>query len=268
MDFPDLSEFRRPISDLSAIRFVVDILESCASVEEVRKEFSKLTDEQLQNIEVITRGQANTAFWFNARKHVITASTCYRLFCNLTKGTKRRKNHYASIAKLGGGYINHLPAVRYGRMTESVARMSFFEQEKDMHANPKMREEGLVLLKDYEYLGASVDGIFTCDCHKRTILEIKSPYSLRNTTVTKDGWKLRYLTPNLQLKKKSIEFFQIQQQMMTHECYFAKFVIYTPQETFVLDIEPAFDLWDQMKLIFTRYYFDTHLPEYFESRGK
>lgn len=35
-------------------------------------------------------------------------------------------------------------------------------------------------MNDYPFIGRSVDGIFSCRCHGKKIIEIKCPYSLRH----------------------------------------------------------------------------------------
>ena len=133
--FPDLSLFRRPVKDPSQVKFIADILSSCTSIKEVKMEFEKLTEADIANIEILTRGQSSTNYWKYARCHVITASTCYHLFRSLTNEKTKQKvrNYYPSIAKLRSSNISYLPAVKYGLLSESTARYKFYEQEKSKH---------------------------------------------------------------------------------------------------------------------------------------
>ena len=47
------------------------------------------------------------------------------------------------------------------------------------HQNFKLENSGLKIHTSYPHLGASPDGIITCDCCEKEVLEIKCPYSAR-----------------------------------------------------------------------------------------
>ena len=47
--------------------------------------------------------------------------------------------------------------------------------QKQQHVNLSVREIGFHVQVDYPFLGASPDGIVSCDCHDQKLLKIKCP---------------------------------------------------------------------------------------------
>ena len=64
--------------------------------------------------------------------------------------------------------------MQYGFAMESSARDWYFATQKQ-HVNLSVRETGFHARVDYPFLGASPDGIVSCDCHDQKLLEIKCP---------------------------------------------------------------------------------------------
>ena len=49
-----------------------------------------------------------------------------------------------------------------------------------MHSNFSLSEVGLVVRSDHPHLGASPDGVISCDCCGKGTLEIKCPYKYKD----------------------------------------------------------------------------------------
>ena len=55
-----------------------------------------------------------------------------------------------------------------------------------MYVDFKAEKCGMFLLKFYSYVAASPDGIVTCKCHGKSIIEIKCPYSIRDKFINQN----------------------------------------------------------------------------------
>ena len=65
-----------------------------------------------------------------------------------------------------------IPALRWGREHEDIARQQYVTSTKDQHCNFSVRMSGLVIKPGLPYLGVSPDGIISCDCCGKGVLEI------------------------------------------------------------------------------------------------
>lgn len=76
--------------------------------------------------------------------------------------------------------------VRWGCKHEKEARAAYQKKMESMHVNFHIVDSGLWINKDFPYLGASPDGIVSCDCCGIGLCEIKveskDPFSYPNKT--------------------------------------------------------------------------------------
>ena len=82
------------------------------------------------------------------------------------------------------------------------------------HTNLTVSKGGLVITPKYPWLGASPDGILTCDCHDVGVLEVKAPSSLQGTTMMEksreDGmFCLQVAEGKLSLKRDHQYYYQV-----------------------------------------------------------
>ena len=59
---------------------------------------------------------------------------------------------------------------------EKITRKSYVRKNKLSHINFLCQESGLFISQAYLYLGASPDGVISCNCCGKGILEIKCPW--------------------------------------------------------------------------------------------
>jgi hypothetical protein len=98
---------------------------------------------------------------------------------------------------------------------------------KHQHQDVKVAKCGLFLDKLNPTIGSSPDGIVRCTCCPDSCLEIKCPFSMRNTSPSNDNVKLPFLNGKL-LKTTHQYYTQCQLQMCvtgTESCYF---MVWTP----------------------------------------
>ena len=70
-------------------------------------------------------------------------------------------------------------ALKYGRKMKPTAREKYIEVLTEQgHTNVNVRACSLFVHPEYIFLRASPDGIMSCDCYSRDVLEIKCPSGL------------------------------------------------------------------------------------------
>ena len=120
--------------------------------------------------------------------------------------------------------ISNLPAIRWGNEHESDAILDFENEE-----GGKVVKCGIFIHRKFPFLGASPDGIW-----KDSLIEVKCPYSLRNTF----PWDLGSLRPvqrrnhfqekignNVSLKDTHAYYYQCQLQMFCTGYRNTKFIV-------------------------------------------
>ena len=70
-------------------------------------------------------------------------------------------------------------ACSYGCKHEEAARIEYVYEMKRKHIQFSIMESGLVLDPLHPFLGATPDGVISCDCCGSGVLEIKCPYSCK-----------------------------------------------------------------------------------------
>lgn len=73
----------------------------------------------------------------------------------------------------------HVPALEWRLKKEKVACDLYTRANRYIHKREVVEKRGLYIMSDYSRIGCSVDGIFTCRCHGKKIIEIKCPYSFK-----------------------------------------------------------------------------------------
>ena len=68
----------------------------------------------------------------------------------------------------------------WGCEHEQYARDIFVEKYKLSHDNVKLEESGFVINPNVPHIGASPDGLISCDCCGQSVVEIKCPFCARN----------------------------------------------------------------------------------------
>ena len=236
---------------------ISDIINQVSS----RKEFVNrlFSNREIRKIEKRTIGQSDNIDWFYYRKGVVTA-TCVKRIVN----AKKSKNiNYESINKaIEKRYSPKLyyPALIYGCENESKGLEAFYHQMKHCHRNLKIQHVGLKLDESMQYLGGSGDGMVLCDCcTEPSLIEIKCPHRLRNSSVEKNGHILNYLDENFNLIKSHQYYYQINVCLGVwgyKKCYF---VVYTPNDILIREVYFDAELYSTIKNCVNNYYFNHFL---------
>ena len=124
------------------------------------------------------------------------------------------------------------------------------------HTNLTVRKGGLVINPQYPWLGASPDGILTCDCHEMGVLEVKAPSSLEHSTLVEKSKQdstfcLKEVGGKLFLKRDHQYFYQVQTQIHLTQASYCDFAVWGPGkggngEMHIERIPPDTDFFESM----------------------
>ena len=242
---PLQSVFPKPLTDLfdeSCIDLnYEDLLEKCKGI------CISLTMEQVALVEKHTRGQAASKLWFRYRAGRITASRM-RAACH-SQPLSPSKSLISAICNPSAVRFCS-KATEWGCKHEKTARELYFHLMKEKHDDFMVRDSGLSIHPQYAHLGASPDGIISCQCCGEGVLEIKCPYCRKDDVftdqdsvpkhfclqVTEDG--------ELQLSRKHAYYYQVQTQIYVCNKDFADFVVWSQKDIHVERILPNQEFWE------------------------
>ena len=108
--------------------------------------------------------------------------------------------------------------LKWGRQNEAIARKQYVAQHSQQHTNLQVQLCGLHISTDHTYLAATPDGIVSCDCCGKGLLEIKCPFKYKDDIlpdVTDSAFYLeRQPTREMKLKTSHNYYLQIQAQLL------------------------------------------------------
>ena len=185
-------------------------------------EWNSLTERWKKRIERRTRNQSKNPLWFLYRRHLITASSSGKIYRHIKNLRPRQAG--ASIEKFFSSDLSSIPAVAYGAAKEEIARD---EVRTLLGKNYSITEHGLIISPRFSYIACSPDGIIqNLSTNEKILLEIKCPYSARNTTISNAN--LSYLDSSLNLRPTHSYWTQVQVSMECVGVNSCLFYIYSP----------------------------------------
>ena len=156
-----LSELYRPEYNIKNYK---EIMEVCAECD------ISVSQQQAKAVELSTKSQVRSRLWFSMRTGRITASRF--------KAASRTDPASPSVSLIMSVCHPELcrfktAATCWGCAHEKVARDKYVSMTSVAHNNFKIEESGLFLSTDYPFIGASPDGLVSCDCCGDGVCEIK-----------------------------------------------------------------------------------------------
>lgn len=124
-------------------------------------ELLQVTKKQQELVEEKTREQASSRLWFRMRTGRITASK-FKNACH-TDPACPSHSLIMSICHPEMARFN-TEATKWGCHHEKTARDAYCRYQKEKHVNFTVSDSGLFLSTEHPYLGASPDGLVTCEC--------------------------------------------------------------------------------------------------------
>lgn len=185
-----------------------------------------ITEDDRDFIEKSTRAQSDCLAWHQLRTGRITASIAHQVLH--TDMDNPSKSLILKIC-MRDKKIN-TPPILWGRGNEENAIQALANELKKSHINVKVEKSGLRLHQDYHFIGASADGLGSCDCHGKFLIEVKCPFKHKEKMSIKDclADKAFCINDELQLKMNHQYMTQVQLQMNVYNIKMSYFGIWTP----------------------------------------
>ena len=104
---------------------------------------------------------------------------------------------------------------KYGQSIEPYAIQKFISENKRLHKNSNVSENGLDLVEENPFIGASSDSNVDCSCCGSGLLEVKCPSSIKREKPSHENLSFLTLKENgkVTLKQNHPFFYQVQGQM-------------------------------------------------------
>ena len=189
----------------------------------------RLTPEVQSDIASLQQG---TDDWFGQRKGRLTGSKIGTVV-RFRMTNKSDNSLVKSVLENSSTSTLTCQAINYGNTFEPVARTLYLaEKEKEGHRKLTVTETGLVIDQAIPFIGASPDGIVSCTCCGKSIIEIKCCFSRQNERamdIAKSGTYHVLLDDNgkFALKETSPWYDQMMAEMAVTGSDSGDFVLFT-----------------------------------------
>lgn len=228
------------------------------------KNFEKSLKFDCKEVEQLTRGQCRNDLWMLARKGRITASNFGTIFNNQGKKTE------SAVKTVMGYYTSPVSdALDWGRKHEKTAMKEYSELMKRKGHKIKIDTCGLVIDERFSFIGASPDGIVSCD-GEIGLVEVKCPFTHKylkpKEAASKKDFCCKLDNDKLVLKTNHSYFYQVQGQLALTGYDWCDFVIWTVNGISVERIGYDRSFWDKVCVKLVSFYRDFIVPEIYSSR--
>ena len=135
--------------------------------------------EELVALEVKTREQSSSKLWFDHRHGRVTASIFGDVMAHMRSHTSSASLLDRICERQSVVKSRCPPALQWGRDNEQAAIDLLMKGLSASHVHARFERSGLIVKKEYPFLGASPDGIFACECAgcpRKRVVEVKCPY--------------------------------------------------------------------------------------------
>ena len=234
-----------------------ELLNKCDEVE------LSVTQEQSKCVEQATKTQSSNKLWFRFRSGRVTASKMKRI-CRSNPDQPSQSLVKAVCYPEAASFT--VAATQWGCKHEEVARAKYVEQMQASHHNFQMELSGFVINPDFPHIGATPDGMVSCDCCGSGIVEIKCPYCARDSTVneyatTEQRACVTMEGEEIRLKKDHEYMYQVQTQLNVCDKEYADFVLWTQADIQTQRIESDPTMWAEMVAASGEFFKKAILPE-------
>uniref|UniRef100_A0A1A8G6W1 Zinc finger PHD-type domain-containing protein n=1 Tax=Nothobranchius korthausae TaxID=1143690 RepID=A0A1A8G6W1_9TELE len=183
---------------------------------------------QLEQLQWVTRQQSKSHDWHIHRAGRITSTK----FHHVATTDKLSKNYIMNIMQYNKTTLN-VSSVIWGENMEQTARQHYSDFMSKNHQGLMVSTCGLVVQPSEPYLGSSPDGIVTCTCCGKGVVEIKCPYKYRESLQGSTEDPKFCLDNSLVLKPTHTYYYQIQLHMFVCDVNYCDFVVWTKKEFIV-----------------------------------
>ena len=200
-----------------------DLLNVC---ENISLEF---TGEMAKSVESETRLQSKSKLWFKYQAGRVTASRM-KAVCR----TDITNPSHSLIKSICYPEAFSFPSkqTEWGCKHEKQAQEKYEKVTKPSHNNLQISENGLFINPQWPFIGASPDGIITCECCTKGVLEIKCPYchreeSIKSAAANSSNFCLVEQENSLYLDHSHAYFYQVQTQLFVCDVEYCDFCVCT-----------------------------------------
>ena len=201
----------------------LSLAELLLMAEQAQQEMA-VTSEQVLKLQEATLQQSKCIEWYRQRAGRITASTAHDVL-----HTNQHEPSQSLITRItsDSDVQLHAPAIVHGRRFEAVTFGELQEVLPHCHKGATLSHVGMRLSEQKPWLAASADGIICCECHGTGVLEIKCPYTFRDSSYEDmlAEQSRSCLDPAGELKPNHRYFTQVQLQMYVYDVDFCIFVV-------------------------------------------
>ena len=99
-----------------------------------------------------------------------------------------------------------------------------------IHCDTKFEDSGFVIHPEHNFIGASPDGLVSCSCCGEGIIEIKCPYSKKDTSIEEalldKKFYLREVDGEIKLSKEHSYCYQVQAQLFVTKKRYCDFICF------------------------------------------
>ena len=194
-----------------------------------------VTEEESRNLEEATRLQARCKLWEVHRAGRVTASNLRATVHTNANNPSRsliKRICYPEACKF---------ATAWGCQHEVDAVQDFLDGFFLEHSDVNFDNYGLVLNTKYPLMGASPDGIITCSCYGKSLIEVKYPYNCNKQLFAdlegNKGFCLKQINEKIQLDKAHSYYYQMQCQLKICELDTCYFVVWRSEEMHVEEVK-------------------------------
>jgi len=175
----------------------------------------EITSEEISDIEMKTRGQADNDVWHLSREGRLTASKFFSFVHGSGKSSLAHSSLYPS--RFASEATNH--GIKY----EPVAVKTYIE--KYGITAEEVQECGLFILGSHPFIAGSPDSLLSTD----GVIEVKCPYTTRKEEVSPDHHIFLEMSNDgdLKLKEAHQYYYQVQGQLLVTGRSFCDFVVWT-----------------------------------------
>ena len=223
------------------------------------------TDDIVSEIERATRDQSSDV-WRSQRIGRITASKFHRVYTRMQTLQKNCETDMTAVVSEVMEYAtppSELKTLSYGRRMERQARKCLEAVlKRNGHKNLCVSESGLHVSKTLTYIGASPDGMVSCSCCQKMVLEIKCPTTcMHEVPVAENTECLEQIAGLLKLKRKHKYFTQVLGQMAMANVQMAIFFVYSSRGYHLEVIEFDKVFWNEVLKMLNNFFFTFLVPE-------
>ncbi|XP_041363632.1 uncharacterized protein LOC121379200 [Gigantopelta aegis] len=176
---------------------------------------SKITEDEIKNIEKQTCGQGKNPLWADERTKRLTSSNFGRI-CKATDRTNKNKLAKSMVTVTSV----KAPSLTHGLKYEHVALSKYMSLSGNVVNNC-----GVVVSKDYPFLSSSPDG----KIDSLQIVEVKCPYTAKDKLISSVTVPYLKMDTNSKyyLEEKHDYYYQIQGQLLCTGAQDCVFIVYT-----------------------------------------